>query len=463
LLHITRFSLANNKRVDAAIDMTNRIDNRMKNIYRSILFTICFLSAAAGINSAIAQDAKGDSVITVLDPRSSDGIFSTHASYTFTVKSTFKNPEAGKLSYLVTTEAGKKVKADSIHIKIAPKGSGSYDFEIPAMKPGFYKISFMINVTDYDDTTRKAFGIRPGEIRSAHQKPADFDKFWLDTKQQLAKVKPEYKITELKKLEKNDHKVFMVEMKSYGNVTIRGYLTEPPKKSKSKTFPVLLGLPGYQVALYPIIGMDPDLAVFTLDVRGQGLSKDQINVRSQDFILLNLEDKDRYVMRGVIMDCIRSVDFICSRPELRHNQILVSGGSMGGYLTIALAGLDKRVTICSVQNPIMSDIYNLDGEVEWPINNMKQYVAIRPGLSFSKILSNLQYYDTKNFATTIKCPVLLGIGLLDPYVPPNNAYAVYNNIPGEKKIMVYKDLAHEVAFKFKAYESRWMNDTFGLF
>jgi cephalosporin-C deacetylase-like acetyl esterase len=321
----------------------------------------------------------------------------------------------------------------------------------------------MINVTDYDDTTRRVFGIKPDQIRSAHEKPADFDQFWQQTKQELAQVKPEYKITELKKLEKNDHKVYMVEMKSFGGVTIRGYLTEPPKPRKSKTFPVLLGLPGYQVALYPIIGTDPDLAVFTLDVRGQGISKDQIDVRSQDFILMSLENRDKYVMRGIIMDCIRSVDFLCSRPEIRHDQIIVSGGSMGGYLSIALAGLDKRISMCSAQNPIMSDIYNLNGEVEWPINYMKNYVNIRPGVTFSNILSNLQYYDTKNFATTIKCPVLFGIGLLDPYVPPNNAYAVYNNIPGEKKIMVFRDLAHQVDLKYKVYESRWMDDTFGLF
>jgi cephalosporin-C deacetylase-like acetyl esterase len=435
----------------------------VKSNYRCTLGAICIFFLAAVSQHAFARQAKGDSVVTELVPHSKDGLFSANASYTYNIKSTYGNAEVGKLSYVITTETGKKLKTDSIKIRIAPHGTASYHFELPPGQSGFYKISFMINVTDYDDTTRRVFGIKPDQIRSAHEKPADFDQFWQQTKQELAQVKPEYKITELKKLEKNDHKVYMVEMKSFGGVTIRGYLTEPPKPRKSKTFPVLLGLPGYQVALYPIIGTDPDLAVFTLDVRGQGISKDQIDVRSQDFILMSLENRDKYVMRGIIMDCIRSVDFLCSRPEIRHDQIIVSGGSMGGYLSIALAGLDKRISMCSAQNPIMSDIYNLNGEVEWPINYMKNYVNIRPGVTFSNILSNLQYYDTKNFATTIKCPVLFGIGLLDPYVPPNNAYAVYNNIPGEKKIMVFRDLAHQVDLKYKVYESRWMDDTFGLF
>jgi cephalosporin-C deacetylase-like acetyl esterase len=111
----------------------------------------------------------------------------------------------------------------------------------------------------------------------------------------------------------------------------------------------------------------------------------------------------------------------------------------------------------------MSDIYNLEGEVEWPLNTIKKFVKVKPGLTLKKVLDNLQYYDCKNFATTIKCSTLVGIGLLDPYVPPNNAFAVYNNIPARKKIMVYKDLAHEVAIGYKDYEARWMDDTFALF
>jgi cephalosporin-C deacetylase-like acetyl esterase len=436
----------------------------MRNIFIRFLFITFTLTTLTAIQQVFAQsdDSEG-AVNTTLTTHSSTGIFSSNASFTFQVNNTYKTAQTGKVSYIVTTEGGKKLLADSIHVKIDGNGSKSYAFDIPKLKTGFYKINFMINVSDYDDTTRKAFGIRADEIRSAHEKPADFDQFWQQSKDELAKVKPEFKMTELKDKEKNDHKVYLVEMKSFGNVTVRGYLTEPPNKSGNRKFPVLLGLPGYQVALFPIIGVDRDLAVFTLDVRGQGQSKDQLSVRKEDFILANIEDKNKYVMRGVIMDCIRAVDFIYSRPELKHNQILASGGSMGGFLAIALAGLDKRITICSAQNPIMSDNYNLDGEVEWPMNHMKEYVKIRPGLTFPKLLSNLQYFDTKNFATTISCPVLLGIGLLDPYVPPNNAYAVYNNIPGKKKILVFKDLAHEVDIKYKYYEAHWMNDTFGLF
>ena len=442
----------------------------MVKTFKKLIFIASGLFLLINYGKVSAQDKdKADSgdesgeVTTELTAHSGDAIFGNAASYTFEVKSTYKKPERGRLSYIVTDENNKKLLTDSIQIKIGPQGSDSYNFNIPKLNSGFYKINFMINVNDYDDTTRRAFGIRPDEIRSSHPRPADFDAFWQKAKDALAKVSPDYKMTEKKDLEKDNRKVYLVEMKSLDNIIIRGWLTIPDHQSKNKKFPVLLGLPGYQVTVSPIIGEDDDLALFTIDTRGQGLSRDDINIRRDDFILYHLDDKNKYVMRGVIMDCIRCIDFIYSRPELRHDNILISGGSMGGYLCIATAGLDKRVTLCSAQNPIMSDIYNLNGAAEWPINDMKRYVKIKPGLTFNKVLNNLQYYDTKNFATTISCPVLMGIGLLDPYVPPNNAFAVYNNIPSKKKIMVFKDLAHEVSVKYKQYESRWMNDTFGLF
>jgi len=437
----------------------------MKNIFTRFLTIACALCTTAGIQQASAQKNESDngSVTTTLTPHSKDGVFSSTASYTFSVNSTYKNDEVGKVSYLVTTETGKKVRADSVKVKIGANGSGNYNFDIPGLSPGFYKINFMVNVSDYDDTTRKAFGIRPTEIRSQYGKPADFEAFWRQALSDLAKVKPDYKVTELPDSSRDNRRVFLVEMKSLGNLTIRGYLTEPITKNKNKKFAVLLGLPGYQVSLGPMFGTDPDIAIFTINIRGSGNSKDVINVRRESYIVLNLEDKNRYVLRGAIMDCVRAVDFICSRPELRHDNIIASGGSLGGFLAVATSSVDKRISFCSAANPILSDIRNLVHEVDWPFIDIGRYVKTRPGLTMDKVLSNMDYYDAKNFATNLECPTLVGMGLVDNIAPPNNVYTLYNNVRAPKHVIIFRDLAHEIGVKFNVYEGRWMRDTFALF
>ena len=435
----------------------------MIKVSAKFLMIVCLLFIVTGIKQTFAQGADNDAVSASLKPHSKDGIFSSTASFTYEVNNPLKTAETGKVSYLVTTEAGVKVKADSVKVNIAKGGSGSYDFDIPGLKPGFYKINFMVNVSDYDDTTRKAFGIKPEDIRSPYSKPADFDAFWHQAKQELDKVKPHFKVTEMPDSSRQNRRVFLVEMKSLDNMTVRGWLTEPINKNKNKKFVVLLGLPGYQVALKPMFGTDPDVAILTLNIRGSGNSRDVIDVRRDTYIVLNLEDKKKYVLRGAIMDCIRAVDFIYSRPELRHDNIIAAGGSLGGYLSVAASSIDKRISFCSAANPVFSDIRNSVNEVKWPINDIKKYVATRPGLTFDKVLDNLDYFDAKNFATNLECPTLVGLGLVDNIAPPNHVYTLYNNIHAQKHLIVFRDLGHEIGLKFEVYEGRWMRDTFALF
>jgi cephalosporin-C deacetylase len=410
-----------------------------------------------------AQETHLDSVLNMtLSPHSSDGIFATNASYTLNVSNTFPSAQNATLSYLVTTEGGKKVTADSVHVKISASGTSSYDFKIPPVQPGFYKINFMVSSPDYTDTMRKAFGIKPQMYYSQHPRPADFDAFWQEAKAELARVKPDYKVTEIANCRDN-RRVFEVEMKSLDGMVIRGFLTEPKKHAKNKKFAVLLGLPGYQVQLGPMYGSDPDIAIFTLNIRGSGYSRDVINVRRASYIVLNLEDKNRYVLRGAIMDCVRAVDFIYSRPELRHDNIIAAGGSLGGYLAIATCGIDSRISFCSAANPILCDVRNLPHEVDWPLIDIREYIATRPGLTMDKVMDNMDYFDGKNFAPGIKCKTLVGLGMVDNIAPPDHVYAMYNELHTDKHIIIFRDLAHEIGKKYEVYEGRWMRDTFALF
>jgi cephalosporin-C deacetylase len=430
------------------------------------LLIVCGLIALIAYQKALAGNLKihaDGELSTALKIHGGDGIFSSTASFTFSVKNTMDNDEKGTVSYLLTTEKGEKITTKSLNVKISKNSSENYDFHIPDLKAGFYKINFMINVSDYDDTTRRAFGIRPQELQSAYARPADFDQFWQKAKDELTKVKPDFKVTPLPKMNTGNRDVYEIQMRSLDNYLIKGYMTIPKTKNKNRKFSVLLGLPGYQVDLDPMVGSDDDLAIITLNTRGQGTSRGPINTRRDEFIFYHIENKEKYVMRGVIMDCVRCIDFIYSQPNLRHDNILATGGSMGGYLALATAGLDKRVNLCSSQNPILCDIRGLVDEVDWPMTSIKKYVATQPGLTMDKVLNNLDYFDGKNFASNITCPTIMGIGLLDPFAPPTNEYATYNNIRGRKRIMVFKDLAHEISGKYKELEGRWMRDAFALF
>jgi cephalosporin-C deacetylase len=404
-----------------------------------------------------------DDINTVLTAHDKNAIFTSSASFTFEVNNPTDADQSGKVSYLVIDENGKELHKDSVKVNISKNSSEKYDFDIPESTPGFYKVNFMVNITDYDDTVRRAFGIRPEEIKSQYGRPADFDAFWQTSMNELAKVKPEYKITPMPKMDTKTCRVYLVQMTSFDNITVRAWLTEPKVKNPNKKFAIILALPGYQIELPPITTEDPDVAFLTLNVRGQGNSREFYSPRKEEYVVHHIEDKNKYVMRGVIMDCIRAMDFIYSRPEFDKDKIFVKGGSMGGFLAIATASLDKRVKLCSAQSPIFADIRNLVKRVDFPINYINMYLKVQPGLTLNKVLDNLDYFDAKNFAPNIKCKFLMSIGLLDTYVPPTNDYVIYNDLTTKKRIFISKNLGHDVAPGYIRLEGAWMHDEFGLF
>jgi len=431
---------------------------------------LLLLTVAGGLASVKlelpAAKLPGDDVEFTATPGAKNAVFKSGESivYSVDINNNLDATQSGKVTYRILTEKNKFVAEDSVKVRVGSKGSKQLDISMPKRTAGFYKIMLMINVTDYDDTIRRAFGVDPDKITSSFAKPDDFDQFWKDTKAELESVKPNYRVTLIPDSERDNRNIYLVEMQSLGNITVRGWLSVPKTTIKNKKFDVMLGLPGYQVDLKPSGGLDPDMAIFYLNVRGQGNSKDAINTTRSGYITYGLDNKNKYVMRGAIMDCVRAVDFICSRTDLDHDRIMVTGGSMGGYLCAALAGLDDRVALYSAQNPILCDIRNLVGEVDWPFYDMKQFIKTRPGLTFDQVLDNLDYFDAKNFATGIHRPILVGMGFLDPLAPPPNEYVFFNNIHAkDKKLMSYADLGHEVPKVYGTYQGKWMRDEFGMF
>lgn len=61
----------------------------------------------------------------------------------------------------------------------------------------------------------------------------------------------------------------------------------------------------------------------------------------------------------------------------------------------------------------------------------------------------LGYLDCANFAPMVKCGFLMGIGLMDRFSPPLAQAAVYNRVPGRKRLPTYPKYGHEKINSFE--------------
>lgn len=332
------------------------------------------------------------------------------------------------------------------------------------LEPGFYHAVVEANYSLLRDFN---IGYAPTAIVSEPDMQADFKDFWDKAKSDLAAVEPEYKLTLIPEKSTDKRNVYLVEMKSVDNgnglpVTIRGYYAEPVAEG---TYPVVITQNGYDsddsTTPYCPDGNDnPEWIELVMSNRGQminnrGEYKEENNFYG-DWFQYNFGNKDTYYYRGAYMDVIRSIDFICSRDKAQKNNIFMTGGSQGGAFTIAGAALDNRLNAIAPSIQFMGDFPNYFQVGAWPASRAREKQE-ELGLSDEEMYKFLSYFDTKNLATLITCPVTTAIGLQDPVCPPRTNFAPYNNLNVEDKhYTVNPECQHETP-------SSWYNTYMDFF
>ena len=331
----------------------------------------------------------------------------------------------------------------------------SYLFSPPT--PGFYHVTCSFSKGDNTKTVSQTMliGFAPEEAERLPDTPEDMDTFWKDAKAELAMVRPKFKISPSPKHSTSEVACYLVEMRSLGNVLIRGWFQVPKKDGPH---PALLRVPGYKGNMQPIT-MINDMAVLSLNIRGHGNSQDEISSEDLEFVLMGVDKPQKYFYRGAFMDCLRGLDFLATQPEVDAQRLGVTGGSQGGMLSLATAALDSRVVLCAPDIPFVIDSFRAFDTTEWP-GSIFRY-GFKANLIKRSVASDvLRYFDPKNLASRIKCPVFMGVGLQDPVTPAPTNFAAYNQITAPKDYRVYPFAGHGLPSEHYFEQLAWIRKQF---
>jgi len=360
------------------------------------------------------------------------------------------------LNFCVTNDLNDTIKTWTQTASINKGKIQNFNLNFATLPAGFYKTTISSNKEDFQPNDVH-FAVTPERVISDLNQPNDFENFWLRAKRELAAVEPQYKLIKIDSLCTDKRDVYLVEMRSLENVLIRGFYGRPKVSGK---FPAILHLQGYSSFQNMNRAYKGDsMAVFVLNVRGHGNSKDNINPGFPGYLQFNLKDRERYIYRGAYMDCIRAIDFLCSRAEVDTSMTVVEGGSQGGALSIATAALDNiRVKLCIPSVPFLSDFRTYFKIALWPANEFTAFVNNNPDFSWENLYENLAYFDIKNLAPWIKCPVLMSVGLKDKICPPRINFAAYNQITSPKQYLVFPENGHSLPADYETLRYNWMRN-----
>ena len=377
------------------------------------------------------------------------------------VENRMRQPVEGNVLATVTSDFGKVIVDIAKEIKIRPGGTERLPLEMGRLSPGFYNVALTFQSGTESKRADFAIGVQPEKIVSPLDRPDDFDNYWMRARRELDAVDPQFKLIRQDKLCTETRDIYLPEMRSLGNVLIRGWYMKPVKKG---VYPAILSVQGYSSTMTPQnLYQDDDMVSLALNIRGHGNSQDDVNPGFPGYLLYHVDDKELYIYRGAYMDCVRAVDFLYSRSEVDTSRVAVEGGSQGGALSFATAALDnQRIDLCVPHVPFLSDFRDYFKVAVWPGSEFKQYFEEHPGVSEEQIYRNLSYIDIKNLAPWIKAPVLMSVGLMDRTCPPHVNFAAYNQLNVPKEYNVYPYSGHGLPAEYHHVMLDYIRKHFGL-
>jgi cephalosporin-C deacetylase len=158
-----------------------------------------------------------------------------------------------------------------------------------------------------------------------------------------------------------------------------------------------------------------------------------------------IEDPEHYYYRRLMTDCVRAVEVLRTHPSVDPERVVVSGGSQGGGLALAVAGLaGDAVTAALLDVPFLCHYRRgADTASQGPYPELAQYLSVHKRVDPELVFGTLNYFDGVHFAPRATAPALFSVGLMDPICPPSTVYAAFNAITAPKELCVFPYGTHE--------------------
>lgn len=291
--------------------------------------------------------------------------------------------------------------------------------------------------------------VEPNKIGPSAPRPADFDAFWKAKVKELLFV-PANPILEAGESGNAQLGYWKITLNNIRGTHIQGQLARP--QMGAKKLPALL--------IVQWAGVYPLKKNTVLDRAREGWLALNINAhdlpidrpeewykeREQaDPILKGYrgfgnDDRERSYFLRMYLSCYRAVDYLAGRDDWDGKTLVVMGSSQGGLQAIMIGGLHPKVTGVLANVPAGCD---LTGPLVGRRGGWPQPYERTGGKDAVKVMETSKYFDVVNFASHVKCPALVSVGLIDTTCPASGVIAAFNQIQARKELVVMEKSDHQ--------------------
>jgi len=299
--------------------------------------------------------------------------------------------------------------------------------------------------------------------RPPRPEPADFDAFWAATLAAARATPPAAAFTPinagLRLIAVDD-----VTFRGYGGQPIRGWFLRP--RGAAGPLPCVVEYIGYgggrghphDWLLFAAAGY----AHFVMDTRGQGSAwrrgdtadpePDGGNPQLPGFMTRGILSPATYYYRRVFTDGVRAVEAARRHPVVDGGRVAVNGGSQGGGIALAVAGLVGDLSAALIDVPFLCHFRRATTITDAdPYGEIARFCKVHRD-KVETVFNTLDTFDGVNFAARATAPALFSVGLMDDICPPSTVFAAYNHYAGPKEIRVWPFNRHEGGESYQSEE-----------
>nr|WP_321410679.1 acetylxylan esterase [uncultured Carboxylicivirga sp.] len=367
----------------------------------------------------------------------------------------YKKGETVKWTLQIDDEA----VVDSLHFKLIPGGLDIYQegilskndtiitFQFDSSGTVLLKVGWKNGKNEIQYAKGGAIS-NPDKIKLSDKKPADFKAFWQSKIEEL-QVTPLNAQLKKDTCEVKGVDYYKISMDNIRGSKIQGQLVKPSKGNK---FPALLIV--QWAGVYPLeknwaTGYAKDgwlvLNILAHDLpidNDKQFYDDQFKNELKDYWMIGNEDKDESYFLRMYLSCYRAAEYLTKREDWNGETLVVTGTSQGGMQALMTAGFFPGITGCVALVPAGFDMMGpvVGRKGGWP----QWYDCTWGDRDTDRVRNTSRYYDVANFVSNIKCPVYVGVGLIDEVCPPEGIIAGLNQLKKKKKeIMIMVDSPHQ--------------------
>lgn len=281
------------------------------------------------------------------------------------------------------------------------------------------------------------------------KEPSDFDEFWQQTLKTSRRKSADPKITKAS-VGVSEFDVSDLRFSGFDGEEIAAWLIRP-KKPRG----VVVEFNGYGGGR----GMPHErlwwaasgFSYIFMDTRGQGSAWGSGGVTPDNhgsdpsangFMTKGISNPETYYYRRVFTDATLLVE-ATQKLDLGSERIAVCGGSQGGGIALATAGLSNSIDAVLPDVPFLCHFERaLSLTNGFPYKEIANYLAVHRD-KVQNTLRTLSYFDGVNFAKRASARALFSTALMDEICPPSTVFAAKNHYAGAAEIEVYPFNGHE--------------------